>query len=409
MKLVFGFLSLFVICAQQASAAPRVFLFSAKNLEIAHDGLKQGDEALQPALKQLIREADEALKTKPASVMDKPKAAASGDKHDYFSYGPYWWPDPAKPDGLPYIRRDGETNPDSKKNTDSPEFRRTCAAIETLSLAYYFTVREAYASHAATLARVWFLDPATRMNPNLNHAQAIPGINNGRGIGIIEARALASVIDSLELISASPSWTKVDRAAFKTWIGDYYHWLVTSTNGTDEQGELNNHGTWYDVQAAYLALSLDRMDEAKKILTTGLARRLAAQIEPDGSQPRELARTKSFEYSLFNLEALFTCARLADHAGVDWWTFTTADGRSLQAALAYLALYIDTTKAWPKKDLVNPNRNRLLPLFACYLAHRKDPLFQSLFVQYAPAEPTARWHLLWPELRAEKIHPEENR
>jgi hypothetical protein len=380
-----------------AAELPPVFVFSAANLAATRQRLAQRDPALLPALDGLKRSAETALQAKPLSVMDKPLTAVSGDKHDYFSYGPYWWPDPAKPDGLPYIRRDGEVNPASKQGTDDHPFGHTCDLIETLGLAYWFTGDERYAAKAAQLARVWFLDPATRMNPHLDYAQAIPGINHGRGIGIIESRQIGNVADSIALLAGSPAWNAADASAMRTWLGNYYRWLTTSANGLDEQDEHNNHGSWYDVQAAHLALVLGKKDAARKILTEGLRLRLAAHIQPDGSQPHELARTKSLGYSLFNLEALFACAQLAETAGVDWWNFTTPDGRSLHAALAYLAPYADPAKPWIKQDVESGNRGRLLPLFARYLAHRDDAQFRSLYGRFAPQAPAdARWRLLWP-------------
>ena len=388
-------LAAFIPGAILAAARPNVFLFSAKNLTTAQTSLDRGEPPLQPALALLRKEADAALKMKPLSVMDKSRAAPRSDKHDYFSYGPYWWPDPSKADGLPYVRRDGQINPESKKDTDDRTWGRTAGAIETLSLAYFFTHHEPYAAKAALLARVWFLDPATRMNPNMDHAQAVPGINNGRGIGLIETRNLPTIVDSLALLADSPAWTDADQAAFKHWLENYFAWLQKSANGVDEHRQPNNHGTWYDVQAAYLALALGKTSEAKEILTTSLKSRLSSQVEPDGSQPRELVRTKSFEYSLFNLEALLACAQLSDKAGVDWWNFSTQDGSSLHAALAYLAAYANPEKPWPKKDLVHPSRTRLLPLFAIYLAHHYDPEFRQLLLKYAPTDPAARWRLLW--------------
>lgn len=378
-----------------AAAVPVTFLLPGKNLEAARVKLAGGDTALQPALEKLRREADKALKSKPESVMDKPRAAASGNKHDYFSYGPYWWPDLSKPDGLPYIRRDGEVNPDSKKGTDNYAFVRTGSAIKTLGLAYFFTGHEPYAAQTVLLARGWFLDAATKMNPHLDYAQAIPGINNGRGIGIIETRTIATISDSLALLGSSPAWTDGDRSAYRDWLKAYAHWLKTSANGIDEQDELNNHGTWYDVQAAYLALALGKNDEAKNILTTGLKLRLTAHVQPDGAQPRELVRTKSLEYSIFNLEALFSCAQLGDSAGVDWWKYSTTDGRNLRAALLYLASYADPARPWPKKDVVEADRARLLQLFASYLAHREDPVFQKALADHAPTDPVGEWRLLW--------------
>ena len=376
-------------------AAPRTFLLSAPSLLSARASLSRGDAQLQPAFVKLLTDADELLKLKPASVMDKPRTAVSGDKHDYFSYGPYWWPDPTKPDGLPYIRRDGERNPAALENTDDAAFSLLGPAIETLGLAYWFSGAERYAQKAALLARVWFLDPATRMNPNFQHAQAIPGITDGRGVGIIEARRLINVNEGLALIARSPAWTDADRATFNNWLATFYQWLTTSTNGHDEQAAENNHGTWYDVQAAHLALVLGRTADAKKILSEGLSRRLAEQVEPDGSQPLELARTKALNYSLLNLDALFACARLAEYVDVDWWSFATSDGRSLRAALAYLAPYIDPAKPWPKHDIHPGDRGQLLPLLAQYLQHNDAGELRALYLrQAASSDPDARWRLL---------------
>jgi len=393
-------------CAQSATSpatGPKVLLWDASALRAARSSLSRGEPGLQPALVQLRAEAARALQLAPPSVMDKLLMAASGDKHDYFSFGPYWWPDPARPGGLPYIRRDGEVNPDSKKGTDDTAFGRMGEAVATLGLAYWFTGEEQYAQKAAALVRVWFLDPATRMNPNLEHAQAIPGVNDGRGIGIIESRHLTAICDALALLGDSPAWPAGDRAAFRQWLDTYYGWLTNSGHGRDEQGERNNHGSWYDVQASYLALALDRPAEARQILTDGLTRRLAHQVRPDGAQPLELARTKSLDYSLFNLEALFDCAALAEHVGLDWWRFTTPDGRSLRAALAYLAPYADPAKPWPKEDLHAADRSRLLPLFTRYLRHVDEPIFHTLLERFSTTEDRAgRWRLLLASAGADR-------
>lgn len=381
--------------ASAPAAPPRVFLWDASALLAARASLARGETPLQPALAKLRAEAGRALQLTPPSVMDKPQTAASGDRHDYFSYGPYWWPDPAKPDGLPYIRRDGQVNPTSRKDTDDVGFSKLGEALEILGLAYWFTGEEHYAEKAANLARVWFLNPATRMNPNLQHAQAIPGSNDGRGIGIVESRRLAAINEALPLLAASPAWTAHDRSAMNTWLAAFYTWLTASANGRDEHKELNNHGTWYDFQVAHLALVLGRTDDARKILGEGLTLRLAHQVQPDGAQPLELARTRSLDYSLFNLDALFACATLADHVGLTWWSYTTADGRSLRAALAYLAPYVDPAKPWPKQDLHAADRSRLVDSLEQYLRHRADVPFHELYVRFsAMAGADARWRLV---------------
>jgi len=377
-----------------AADAPRVFTLDGPALVSARDRLAHGDAALAPALAALRTEADKLLKGKPASVMDKTKTATSGDKHDYYSFGPYWWPDPAKPGGRPYIRHDGRVNPESRQGTDAGAFGHTCNAVETLGLAFWFTGDERYAVKAAQLTRVWFLDPATRMNPNLEHAQAIPGINDGRGTGILDAHVLADLTDGLALLAGSPAWTAADAAALTAWLESYYAWLTTSRNGRNERDTANNHGSWFDAQAAHLALVLGKDADAKAIATAALTHRIAKQIEPDGRQPLELARTNSLHYSLFNVQALVRLAHVGSHVGVDLWAVSTPDGRSLRAALHNLAPYVDPAMQWPQQDLRDSNRADLLPLFAEALAHGDDPQFRMLLEKFStPTTAAERWHL----------------
>lgn len=126
------------------------------------------------AYETLKKEADRLSDAQPLSVMMKEKTPASGDKHDYMSQARYFWPDPAKPDGLPYINRDGISNPELNK-LDRNRLGTTANRITTLALAWYFSEEEKYARKATELIRVWFLDKATRMNPNLEYAQMDTG------------------------------------------------------------------------------------------------------------------------------------------------------------------------------------------------------------------------------------------
>ena len=375
---------------------PQVYSYSAENLVVARQRLEKGDAALQPALQQLRADAERALTVKPVSVMDKTRTPPSGDKHDYLSQAPYWWPDPAKPDGLPYIRRDGDRNPEVDRGTDKPTLVRMQSTVGTLALAYFFTHSEAYAAHAAKLLRIWFLDPATRMNPQLEFAQYIPGINSGRGIGIIETAHFGELCDAVALLAGSPAWSEADARGFRSWLNAYFQWLTTSKYGRDEAAAENNHGTWYDAQAAHLALALGKPETAKAILTAGLKKRLEFEIEPDGSQPREMARTKSLGYSTMNLEAMFTNARLAAHVGVDWWRHQSADGRSLRAALAYLTPYLDPTVKWRKQYLLEGDRGQILALAAEAAKRWDDAALRTLVEKHGttPALQAARWHLL---------------
>ena len=133
------------------------------------------------AYQALQAEADKLLDVQPLSVMMKEKVPASGNKHDYMSQARYYWPDPTKPDGLPYVSRDGESNPELNK-LDRNRLGATASRVTTLALAWYFSGEEKYAQKATELIRVWFFDKDTRMNPNLEYAQMIPGHNGHFGI-----------------------------------------------------------------------------------------------------------------------------------------------------------------------------------------------------------------------------------
>ena len=347
----------------RAATLPRIFAINPAALAGTRDRLATNAAELKPAYDALIADATRELKRKAVSVMDKPKAPASGDKHDYSSIAPYFWPDPAKPDGLPYVRKDGQRNPESgNEHSDAPRMGRTAGAAHTLALAYYLSGREEFASHAAHLLRVWFLDSSTRMNPNFNHAQAIPGVNTGRGIGMIESRSLTSVCDAVGLLARSTNWTAADQHGMEDWMQRFLEWAQTSKNGRDEAAAKNNHGSFYDEQTAHFALFLGQTNLARQIIEGARERRIATQFQPDGRQPLELAREDSFGYSRFNLQALFALATLGERVGVDLWRFESKEGASLRRGLDYLLPYSeDPEKPWPHEKSKKQDRS-LAPL-----------------------------------------------
>ena len=344
------------------------------------------DESVAKALKKLISDADKALAVVPPSVMQKTKVPPSGDKHDYMSIAPYYWPNPATKDGLPYVRKDGKVNPESRQEAanDTLRARLVGATVETLALGYYFTGEEKYAEHAAKILRTWFLDPATKMTPHFRFAQAVPGVNDGRGTGILEARGLADAADAATLLKGSQHWSADDQQALLAWAAAYFEWLTTSKNGQDEHAAKNNHGTWYDVQAVKWALVLGRKDQAKEICAEAAKRRIEVQIQPDGKQPLELARTASFSYSCFNLRALSALAGLGEHAGVDLWKHRSADGRSLVAALDFLAPYLGKNpQPWTMPQIHESNDDDVLPVLRAAALATGDARYESLLKEYS--------------------------
>lgn len=374
--------------------APRVFLVDARNLSETRRRVLAGDKAYTAAVQRLEADAWKALGAGPFSVTSKGVAPPSGDKHDYMSQAPYFWPNPKTPDGLPYVRRDGERNPEIEKVTDHHNLDRMVDSVETLALAYYFRGDEACAIRAAQLLRAWFLDPATRMNPNLQYAQYVPGVNTGRGIGLIETRGLTRVADAVGLLAGSKAWTESDRRGIEDWYSKFLQWMLDSKNGKEESAAENNHGTWFDVQAASFALFIGRNELAKSILETAKQKRIARQVEPDGREPLELERTKAWSYSLFNLDALMTLAELGEHVGVDLWHYQTADGRSLRRALEYLYPFAAGEKKWDYQELGGVEPQRLFPLMRRAAFAYDDGKFRAMMSKVHAADPYDRDRLL---------------
>lgn len=313
-----------------------IFTVDADYISRARSLSKQGENPCANARKALLVEADEALKQTPLTIVNKPILPSSGDKHDYMSVGPYWWPDPEKPDGLPYIRRDGERNPEVQK-TDRPLLAKLISTVKTLGFAYGFSGREDYAKHAGVLLRTWFFDPDTKMNPNLVYGQAIPGICDGRGIGLIETAGFArDLLPAVSFLVESEHWSDEDMQNLQAWFHTFLEWMLTHPYGVDEARHGNNHSTAYDVQVTTYAFFVGQPDLARRILEGVGERRIAVQIEPDGQQPLELERTKALGYASGNLALMLELAEIARQWGIDLINYESADGRSIKKAFDWL-------------------------------------------------------------------------
>jgi hypothetical protein len=349
---------------------PRVFLGSPEVLARHKQRLRAG--APTPALARLLADARRALAVTPFSITAKAAVPPSGDKHDYLSLAPYAWPDPRQPDGLPYITRDGQINPERDTIPDHEYFARLVDLAETLGLAFYFTDDEAYAAHAARLLRVFFLDPATRMNPRLDFAQGVRGKENGRPAGLIDTAPIARLVDGIGLLAPSRSLTDEDRQGLATWGSDYLTWLRESDLGRREGQARNNHGIWYDVQVVSLALFTGQTELAQESLHFAHKRRIGRQIEPDGRQPAELARTRPWHYSLYALQAFVELANLGDAAGVDLWHYQTPDGRSLGKAIGYLLPFALGEARWTTPEIGGFRPAELWPILRMAAARLPD-------------------------------------
>lgn len=305
------------------------------------------------AYQELKTEADKLLNVQPLSVMMKEKTPGSGDKHDYMSQARYFWPDPSQPDSLPYISRDGVSNPELEK-LDRNRLGATATRVTTLALAWYFSGDERYAQKATELIRVWFFDKDTRMNHNLEYAQMIPGRNNdkGRCYGVIDSYSFVEMLDAVQLLEQSKSFTSKDAKQLKAWFGKLLNWIINSPQGQEEASQANNHSTAHDAQAIAFALYAGNTKVAQKIINELPAKRIFTQIEPDGRQPQELRRTLAFGYSQYNLTHLIDIFLMAQKINIHIDNATSADGRNFYKAVDFLAQYVGKdVKDWPYQQI----------------------------------------------------------
>jgi hypothetical protein len=366
-----------ILCANTSAQAPRIFMMDANRLVMVKEKIQKKDAPTLQLVNALRKQADALLTMKPVSVTDKAFTPASGDKHDYMSQAPYFWYDSTKPNGLPYMRKDGVRNPEINKITD----HRLCGELDNacrkLALAWYCTGEEKYAAKATELLRYWFLNDATKMNPNLNYAQAIPGINNGRGIGIIETIALTGIADATGLLQGSKSFTEADTRSIQQWYSQYLNWMLTSKNGNEEHAAKNNHGTWFYAQAIDFALFTGNTVKAKELIAE-TKKRMDSQINNEGKMQLELDRTNGLGYSTFNLQAWFKVATLAQLTGINLWQYVNQQGSGIRTALDWLLPYALNQKTWTYQQISEYKPNNIYALLQQAAAVYNEPQYAAL-------------------------------
>ncbi|KAL9476433.1 hypothetical protein ACSS6W_006274 [Trichoderma asperelloides] len=333
---------------------PNTIVIDGHRLVEAKLRLDLGDHSLKTALKHLTAQADSWLGQGPWTVTAKATPPPNGTLHDYTSQAPYFWPNPDTPDGCPYINKDGVRNPEVDKYQDRVSVGKMFNSSYVLSLAWYYTGNPTYSRHASDILRTWFLDPATAMNPNLDHAQLIPCANSGRSIGIIDfSQEYTNVIDAVAILNTgAPGWTSADAKAFVSWNRRFLSWLADSPFGIQEASAQNNHGTFANMQIAALALFTGNRSLA--VSQSQLAKSfINSQITANGSQPQELARTRSFHYSNFDLCAHLRFALIARKVGVDLFRYRGPQGQSLFGAVDFvIPAAAGGAGEWPYPELL---------------------------------------------------------
>lgn len=357
---------------RRAYAPDALLIYSDAGIEALTRGARAPGDPWGRQSEQLRRDAEAALARGPYSVVDKTTLAPSGDRHDYWHPAPYWWPNPNTPDGLPYVKKDGQRVPgtelyeEGSEKYDRTSLQRVFDDTTALALAWRVHRKAEYAAHGANMVRRWFTDPATRMNPHLTYSQVRLGHlkNLGAHSGIIEMKDLYYFLDAVRLLEQAGAFSTQDAEALRGWLSEYDVWLRTSKQGGQECAAINNHGTWYDVQAAAIAAYLGDYARLAGIFR-GARERVYTQFTPDGEQPDEMSRTLTAHYCCFNLQGWTTLADIAARCGDRLWRFETRDGRSIKRALDWLLPYMELTE-WPHQQISPFDFERFLPLFYAY-------------------------------------------
>ena len=300
---------------------------------------------------QIIAKADAAINITPPHITDDRAERSMGGPNDFYSDSDYWWPDPDKADGLPYIRRDGETNPDNfNKHRASMRIMRTCVA--NLTAGYCISENEAYANKAVTFLREFFLDEETKMNPHMLYAQAVAGLHHGRAVGVIDTLHLIDVPVAIGRLKNSSAMTAEIYNGLRKWFEDYLHWMSTHEQGIQEMNARNNHGVCWNVQAAMFAKFTQNTEMLEFCKKRFVEVYFPNQMAQDGSFPHELARTKPYSYSCFIVDNMVNVINILSTKECNLWEFSLEDGRCIKQAVEFIVPYMEDISTWPyNKDV----------------------------------------------------------
>lgn len=386
--------------AASSATLPATYLWEPSVLAQVRARVRANDPRFAAAIASLRAQAEAELAGPLVAVTDKSDdlAASVGGKHVYASVSVYFWPDPRDPTA-PWIKHDGKRNHAAIDSFDYNRIKTLQQRVTTCALAAYFTGDARFAQRAAAQARTWFITPATRMEPNLDYAQCVPNSSKGEPWGVIDVNAFPTMYDSLELLAETGAWTTTDQTALAAWTRDFLTWLTTSDLGRRERAAKNNHGTYYDLLVARLALATGNDALARDVVRDFGPRRIAVQIQPDGSTPLEQVRPMAKTYTCWNLKAMASMVFLGRRLGIDLWQYRTADGRSLAQAATWLSAYVARPESWSfGNEIFRPSSPR--EFYWLITAATGDPTYRALIHQ-PPADDhpewdTARYTLLYP-------------
>lgn len=297
---------------------------------------------------ELERKAQQVIALGPWSVTYHKSPAVSNNKHDFYNEGPYWWCNSSDPEG-PYILRDGEYNPDRFIHHETA-MRAMAETVMYLSMAGYYLDKSKYTDRAVELISTWFLDEETKMNPHLEYGQAIRGICDGRGIGIIETAILIRVVYAAGFISLEERYQN-EIFQLKKWFESYITWLTTSEKGLEEKNHINNHANWWNTQVASFSAFIENEELMHECFERFKSHIIPNQMDVDGSFIDEIKRTNSYSYNHYNLEASTIICEIAYNKGVDLWNFKTSDNKGMECGIKFMLPYLENPFLWNHQQI----------------------------------------------------------
>lgn len=294
-----------------------------------------------------MKKGDEVLAKPLLTVVSKTKCF-SGDIHNYESLAYYAWPDESNPNG-PWKERDGQPSPEYKYY-DGETMTQFDKQMVALFEAYAASGEERHAERMVSQLDTWFIKGATRMNPNLTHGQFIPGRRNGMGHtgAISEAYFFTDILDCIAILQADGYIDRKMQKGLEKWFKAFSKWLRTSELGHEMHNVADNHAVMYDLLLYRVCLFTGEDNVRRQIRDEFATLRLNQHIAPDGSQPRELKRTKAMMYSIYNLKHMVEFCRMAQLDGVDYYG---QHRERIDAAFRFIERYIDNQKAFPYKEI----------------------------------------------------------
>ena len=332
-----------------------------------------GQALTEPVVESLRADVRDALQRGPFTIVREKRLGPSGDPHDYCSIAPYFWPDPTKADGLPWVMRDGEINPERHEGDNGPLFD-WCYTTWLLALGARFlprddVLRAQALQHLVVLLRTWCVDATTRMNPHLSYTQYVPGIADGNCWGLIDTNLVPGVLDQIQAVAEDID--AIDSSLLpdvRQWFSALADWFLTSDLGKEEAAMFNNHASWYVAQVASFLCFAHRHEEAASIIQERTATLAMQQIDADGKQPHELGRTLSFSYSTYNIMAFTVIESLAHQLSI-----STGALPHVRAACRFLLPFAVENAEWPYPQIKPWQPERLLLLFGRLGRWTNDP------------------------------------